>query len=292
MTTDEPATSGPAWGVPPTGLVLGGIASVQIGSAVAKGLFATAGPAGAAGLRVGLAALVLLAAWRPPLAGYTRPQLRVALLFGLVTAAMNLSFYEALDRIPLGVAVTIEFCGPLAVAVAGSRRALDRAWAALAAAGILLLAPWGGVHLDPWGVLFALGAATCWALYIYLSAQVGRAFPGGRGLALAMTAGGLALLPFSAFGAGTRLLTVPVLLGGLAVALLSSVIPYSLELEALRSLPTRVFGVLMSLEPAVAAIAGFLLLQQVLGWRALSAMVLVSVASIGASRTAATAPID
>src|SRR5947209_13257993 len=130
---------------------------------------------------------------------------------------MNLSFYEALDRIPLGIAVTIEFCGPLAVAVIGSRRALDALWAALAAAGIALLAPWGGVHLDTVGVLFALLAATCWAIYIYLSARVGQVFPVGGGLAIAMTAVGLALIPIGIAGAGTHLLDPRLLLGGFGV---------------------------------------------------------------------------
>jgi inner membrane transporter RhtA len=205
---------------------------------------------------------------------------------------MNLAFYEALERIPLGIAVTIEFCGPLGVAVAGSRRAMDGVWVVLAACGILLLAPWGGIHLDAWGVFFALVAATCWATYIYLSARVGRVFPGGGGLALAMTAGGIALLPFGIADAGVHLFEPRLLLGGLAVALLSSVIPYSCELEALRTLPTRVFGVLMSLEPAVAAVMGFLILHQVLSARALSAIVLVTAASVGASRSGENVPID
>lgn len=294
MTTTDRSTptQRAALGLPPTGLVLIGVASVQLGSAFAKGLFGSLGPGGTALLRVGCAAIVLLLIWRPRTGNHTARQIGLAALFGIVTAAMNFSFYEALDRIPLGIAVTIEFCGPLGVAVAGSRRALDGLWVLLAACGIVLLAPWGGIHLDGWGVLFALIAAACWATYIHLSARVGQVFPGGGGLALAMAAGGLVLLPIGIAGAGSNLFEPRLLLGGLAVALLSSVIPYSVELEALRYLPTRVFGVLMSLEPAVAAVMGFLILHQVLGLRALAAIVLVTAASVGATRTGTERIID
>jgi len=209
----------------------------------------------------------------------------MAALFGLVTAAMNFSFYLALDRIPLGVAVTLEFAGPLGVAVAGSRRLFDLAWVLLAAAGIVLLAPWGGLGLDPVGAGFALLAGMFWAGYILLSSRVGGIFSGGRGLALALSVGGVALLPIGIAGAGTHLLQPYLLLAGLAVALLSGVVPYSLELEALRSLPTRVFGILMSLEPAIAAAIGFVVLGQSLGFRDVLALALVSVASLGASRS-------
>lgn len=278
--------------IPPTGLVIIGVASVQLGSAVAKGLFSAVGPGGAACLRVALAALFLLALWRPRLGGHAAGGWTWAVVFGLAVAAMNFSFYMALDRIPLGVAVTLEFVGPLGVAVAGSRRALDLLWVILAATGILLLAPWGGASLNGTGMVFALMAGACWAMYIYLSAEVGRLFPDGSGLALAMTAGGLALLPVGILGSGSHLVEPRSLLLGVVVGLLSSVIPYSLELEALRSLPTRVFGVLMSLEPAVAALIGFLLLHQVLGVRAVMALGCVTVASFGAARGGGTAPID
>jgi inner membrane transporter RhtA len=155
---------------------------------------------------------------------------------------------------------------------------------ALAAGGILLLAPWGAFHLDLLGAVFALLAGAFWAAYIYLSQRVGRLFPGGAGLALAMVGGGVALLPVGIIAAGPALLQPELLLGGLAVAVLSSVVPYSLEMEALRHLHTRVFGVLMSSEPAVAAIFGFLILRQVLDLRAIVAILLVSAASLGASR--------
>ena len=279
--------------IPPTGLVVIGIASVQLGSAVAKNLFQSLGPGGMAFLRVALAACILMAVWRPGYRGQGARALALAALFGLVTAAMNFSFYEALDRIPLGIAVTIEFCGPLGVAIAGSRRALDVLFVLLATAGIVLLAPWGGMHLNVLGASLALVAAACWAAYIYLSQAIGRVFPGGGGLALAMAIGGLALLPIGVAGGGANLLEPHLLLGALSVSLLSSVIPYSCELEALRSLPAQVFGVLMSLEPAAAAIAGFLILHEVLGARELTAILLVTAASVGAARTGTSpAPID
>ena len=273
--------------VPPTGLVLLAVGCFQLGAAIAKGLFDSVGPAGAVFLRVGFAALILLLMWRPRLGGYARSDYGVAIIFGLALAGMNFAFYSALERIPLGVAVTLEFTGPLAVAVAGSRRLIDLLWVILAATGILLLAPlnlFGGVDLDPVGVALALLAGTLWGSYILLSARTGRVFPGGTGLALAMCVGALALVPVGVAEAGYALLDPRILLVGLGVAMLSSAIPYSLEMEALRKLPARVFGVLMSLEPAVAALVGFVVLGERLGPRALAAVVLVTMAAAGASR--------
>ncbi len=273
--------------VPPPVLVLLSITSTQIGAALAKGLFHSIGPTGAVFLRVGFAALVLLVVWRPSFRGYTWREFRWALLFGGVVAAMNLSFYVSLDRLPLGVAVTVEFVGPLGVALAGSRRVIDLFWVALAGAGILLLAPtglFGGASLDPLGVALALLAGVFWGAYILLSARVGRAFPGVTGLALAMGVAALLLVPVGVLGAGTVLFNWRFLLLGAGVALLSSVLPYSLELEALRRLPSRVFGVLMSLEPGIAALVGIVLLHEQLALRAVAALVLVTAASIGAAR--------
>jgi inner membrane transporter RhtA len=272
---------------PPTGLVLLSIGSVQLGAAIAKGLFDELDPTGTVLLRVGFAAIVLLVLWRPSVKGFARRGYLVAMLFGLALAAMNLSLYLALDRIPLGVAVTLEFVGPLGVAVAGSRRLLDLLWAVLAAAGILLLAPLnilGDANLDPVGVALALLAGLFWASYILLSARTGSAFPGGTGLVIALCVATVALLPVGIAGGGAALLDPWLLLAGFAVAMLSSAIPYSFELEALRKLPARVFGVLMSLEPAVAALIGFVVLDERLGPRALVAVVLVTVAAVGASR--------
>ncbi|MGB3634347.1 MAG: EamA family transporter [Rubrobacteraceae bacterium] len=263
------------------------VGSVQLGAAIAKSLFDEIGPSGTVFLRVGFAALVLLLLWRPRITGYTRREYLISALFGLALAAMNFSLYLAIDRIPLGVAVTLEFIGPLGVAVAGSRRALDLLWAVLAAGGILLLAPlglFGGVELDPVGVALALLAGLFWASYILLSARTGSIFPGGTGLVIALCLGTVVLAPVGIAGAGYALLDPWLLLVGFGVAMLSSAVPYSLELEALRKLPSRVFGVLMSLEPAVAAIIGFLILGERLGLRSIAAILLVTVAAAGASR--------
>jgi len=270
--------------VPPTGLVLGAVASVQFGAALAKTLFDDLGPGGTVFLRVLFAALLLLALWRPRLAGRPRDELLLASAFGVALAGMNLSFYGALDRIPLGVAVTFEFVGPLGVAVAGSRRALDLLWVVLAAAGILLLSDFGDFGgLDSAGVGLALLAGAFWAAYILLSARTGRVFPGGSGLALAMLVASVLLLPVGVADGGDGLLQPDLLIIGVGVAMLSSAIPYSLELEALRRLPQSVFGVLMSLEPAMAALAGFVVLGQDLRARELLAIVLVVAASAGAA---------
>jgi inner membrane transporter RhtA len=263
------------------GMVLAAAASLQVGAAFAVGLFDDVGPGGAVFLRLALAAAVLCALWRPPLP-HGR-ELRLVVAFGVALGLMNWSIYEAMDRIPLGVAVTIEFAGPLAVAVAGSRRPLDGLWIVLAAAGIVLLADPGGGSADAAGVLLALLAAACWSAYIVLSKRVGQVFPGGSGLALAMVVGMLVALPAGLHQGAGGLLEPHVLAVGLAVALASSVLPYSLELEALRRLPAAVFGVLMSLEPAVAALAGWVVLDQVLGVRELLAIALVVVASAGAA---------
>jgi inner membrane transporter RhtA len=280
-------------GPSPTVLTLLAIASVQLGSAIAKHLFSQLGPGGTTFLRVGFGAIVLLLVWRPSLRGHRPSQYAMAALFGLTVAAMNLSFYFALDRIPLGIAVTVEFLGPLGLAVAGSRRALDLLWVGLAGGGVVLLSPGaGGAHLDAMGIVFALMAGVFWASYILLSARVGQIFTGGRGLAIALAVGGIALLPLGIVSAGGHLADPRLLLGGLVVALLSAVIPYSLELEALRSLPARVFGVLMSMEPAAGALFGFLILRQVLEPRAIVALALVSVASLGASQTGAPLVVD
>ncbi len=263
------------------------IGSVQLGAAIAKGLFDELGPGGTVFLRIALGALVLLALWRPSFGGYGRGSYLVAALFGLTLVGMNYSIYMSFDRIPLGVAVTLEFVGPLGVAVAFSRRLLDGLWVLLAATGIVLLAPLdilGEVDLDPVGVLLAFLAGGFWAAYILLSARTGSVFPGGTGLVIALCVGTVILLPVGIADGGHALLDPRLLLVGFGVAMLSTVVPYSLELEALRRLPARVFGVLMSLEPAVAALVGFVVLGEKLGPRAIAAVVLVTVAAAGASR--------
>jgi inner membrane transporter RhtA len=270
--------------VPPPALVLAGIVSVQIGAALAKQLFGMTGAVGAVTLRLFFAAVVLLVVWRPSLR-ITRQELPVILGYGAVLAAMNLCFYQALTRIPLGMAVTIEFLGPLAVSIIGARRWLHGLWALLAAIGVFALTEAGGGGIAISGVLFALAAATCWGLYIPLGAALGARTSGGRGLALAMAIGGLISLPLGIADAGPSLFSPVALAAGFGVALLSSVLPYSVELEALRRIPPRVFGVLMSLEPAVAALVGLLVLGQSLRPAQWVAIACVVVASAGATRT-------
>jgi len=283
----EALNAGGAGGVP---LVLVAITSLQFGAALAGTIFDETGPAGTALLRALFAALILVAIWRPRPSAYSASDLRLVALFGLVLGAMNLCIYESFSRIPLGVAVTIEFAGPLGIAVALSRRRLDLACAALAALGIVLLADPGSGSVDVLGVVFALIAAACWAVYILVAQAAGRVFTGGRGVALAMSVAVVVPLVPGIVGAGSELLQPQWLAIGCAVALLSSVLPYSLETEALRRLPANVFGVLMSLEPGVAALAGFAVLGQDLRARDVVAIALVVVASIGVTRAGPTAP--
>jgi inner membrane transporter RhtA len=277
--------------VPPVVLVLLAISSVQFGAAIAKTLFDDVGPAGTVLLRMVLAAIVLMVLWRPGLRGHRPRDLWLVAVFGLVLAGMNLCFYAALDRIPQGVAVTFEMVGPLGVAVFGSRHARDLLWALLAIAGILLLSDFGRLGgLDAVGVGLALLAGSFWGAYILLSARVGRAFPGGHGLALALVAASVPLVPVGVADGGGSLLEPRILALGLAVALLSTAIPYSLELESLRRLPAGVFGVMMSLEPAAAALAGYVVGGETLGGRELAAIGLVVAASAGAATTAPEPP--
>ena len=261
-------------------LVVVAVTTLQVGAAFAVTLFDEIGAAGAAFLRLGIAAVILCAIWRPAL----RPPLLVPVAFGLALGTMNLAIYEAMARIPIGVAVTIEFLGPLGLAVALSRRPLDVVWVVLAAAGIVLLAnPFGTSDLDAAGVAFALLAAAAWSAYIPLSRKTGQLLPGAQGLAIAMVAGAVLAAPFGIADGGGDLLAPAILASAAVVALASSVIPYSLELEALRRIPARVFGVLMSLEPAVAALAGLIVLGQGLSATELLAIALVVVASAGAA---------
>jgi inner membrane transporter RhtA len=271
--------------VPPSVYVLTSIVSAQVGSAVAKSLFAALGPAATVSLRTAFAALILLLVWRPRLRDRSRADLLASLALGVTLAGLSLSFYSALERIPLGVAMTLEFAGPLGIALVGSRRRLDLLWALLAVAGIVVLSPIGGT-VDPLGAALALLGGAFWAGYILLSARIGRTIPGGGGLAMAMTVAALVTLPFG-LAASERVAAEPrLLVVALGVALLSSIVPFSLELEALRRMPVRVFGVLMSLEPAIAALVGLVLLGEALGLREAAAIGLVVTASVGATRTA------
>jgi inner membrane transporter RhtA len=268
-------------------LVLVGIVSVQAGAAAATTLFDEIGPAGTVFLRALFAALVLLPFARIAISDASPAARRNLVSFGVVLAGMNLCFYESLDRLPLGIAVTLEFVGPLGVALIGSRRPRDLVWALLAGAGILLLSGGvGGTEIDALGAAFALAAGGFWAAYILINARVGAAFPGIGGLAWAMALAAVLLSPFGLVGGGGDLADGEILAVGFAVGLLSSAIPYALELEALRRLPNAVFGVLMSLEPAAAALIGLVALDQGLAGNEVVAIVLVVIASAGALRNA------
>lgn len=275
--------------LPPVPAILLAIVSVQGGAALAKDLFPALGAVGTAAVRITLSALVLLAAFRPPLGRLTRAQWAAVVPYGVVLGAMNCTFYLALARIPLGLAVTLEFLGPLAVAVLGGRRLMDFLWVVLAAVGIALLAPWDrtSAHaLDPVGVALALFAGACWGAYILLGGRVSRRLSEGEGVATGMLFAALTILPFALAGGVLGRLTPGLLGAGLGVALLSSALPYTLELAALRVLPSRTFGILMSLEPAVAALAGLLFLRERLTPGQWAALALVSAASAGATLTA------
>jgi inner membrane transporter RhtA len=268
------------------GLVLSGIASVQLGSALATHLFDDIGPAGTVLLRTAFAAAVLSLFWRPAARGMSSSTLRDIGLFAITLGGMNLCFYEGLERLPLGIAVTLEFVGPLTVAIAGTRNRLDLVWVVLAAGGILLLAPDIGDGLDATGVAFALTAGAFWGCYILMSARVGRGPAGLGGLTTAMIAASILLLPVGIADGGGELADPRILVLAFGVAILSSAIPYTVELEALRRLPERVFGVLLSLEPAVAAVVGLLVLDQHLLGREIVAIALVVAASAGALSSA------
>lgn len=272
--------------IPPSGLVLLAILSVQVGAGFAKDLFSQLPPSAVVFLRIAMGALIMGVVARPRLKGLTRVDVGLGVAFGVTLGVMNLSFYEALARLPMGIAVAIEFLGPLGVAVAASRRRLDLLWVALAGSGVVLLAPWGtAASRISWaGIGFALVAAVCWAGYILLSAAVGQRFPGTTGLSFAMIVSFLLIAPVGIGTGGADLLQPELLLIGLGVGLLSSVIPYSIELEALRRMPKQVFGILMSLEPAVAAMVGLLVLGEVLDVREWAAIGCVVVASVGATR--------
>ncbi|EHN72613.1 EamA family transporter [Streptomyces coelicoflavus] len=269
----------------PVGLVLAGGLSVQFGAALAVSLMPRAGALGVVTLRLAVAAVVMLLVCRPRLRGHSRADWGTVVVFGIAMAGMNGLFYQAVDRIPLGPAVTLEVLGPLALSVFASRRAVNLVWAGLALAGVFLLGGGGFGALDPAGAAFALAAGAMWAAYIVFSARTGRRFPQADGLALAMAVGALLFLPLGIVESGAKLIDPMTLALGAGVALLSSVLPYTLELLALRRLPAPTFAILMSLEPAIAAAAGFLILDQALSATQSAAIALVIAASMGAVRT-------
>lgn len=282
--SSSPSAPGRLDRIPAVWLVVGGIFSVQFGAAIAKDLFGLVPPTAMVWLRLATSALILLAVVRPSFRGRSRRDWAVALAFGVSLMTMNWAIYQSFAEIPLGVAVTIEFLGPLTVAVVGSRRPRDLIWVALAGLGVALLG-FSPVGLTLRGALFALLAATAWAAYILLSKQTGARWPGLSGLAVASLVGFLVLAPPAVAEAGSLLLRPEVLLLGVTIGLLSSVIPYSLELIALRRISPRVFGILMSLEPAVAALAALVVLRELLTLTQWLALVCVVAASVGATRT-------
>ena len=271
--------------LPAVPAVLLSTASVQGGAAMAKGLFPLLGPAGTASLRVGISALVLLLLVRPRLGQLSAGQWRAVVPYGLALGLMNLLFYCSLARIPLGLAVTLEFIGPLGLALAGSRRWRDVVWALLAAAGIALIAPWHGQGLDLLGLAFALAAGGCWAVYIVLGRRTAAVLPGQQAVAIGMLFAALPVLPWG-IASGSLLGLTPhlLLLGGL-LALFSSVLPFTLEMQALRTLSTRTFSILMSLGPVAAALSGWLLLGERLLLTQWLAVGFIVVASVGATLT-------
>jgi inner membrane transporter RhtA len=293
--------------VPPPVLLGTGIVSVQVGAGLAARMFGTIPAAGVAGLRLWTATLLLAAFGARPAVRAVRSVIAerawrdaaVLVAFGVTLGIMNFSIYQAFARIPLGIAVTIEFLGPLAVAVASSRRLIDLAWVGLAATGVTLLGTSGvsvtrlgseaGSGSVLAGVLFAMTAAAAWACYILLSAATGRRFGGGTGLVVAMAVASVVVTPAAVASAGRALLKPAVLGGGLAIGVLSSVIPYRFELETLRRVPPRVFGIWMSLEPAVAALVGVVMLSQSLSAPQWIAVGCVIVASAGAALGGGTA---
>ncbi|MFD8789967.1 EamA family transporter [Streptomyces vinaceus] len=273
----------------PVALVIAAGISVQFGAALAVMIMPGAGAAGVVTLRLAAAALVLLLLCRPKVRGYARADWGTVVAFGVAMAGMNGLFYQSIDRIPLGPAVTLEVLGPLVLSVVVSRRLVSLLWAGLALAGVALLAGLGGGEgfggLDLLGVGFALGAGAMWAAYIVFSARTGRRFPQADGLALAMAVAAVLSLPLGVVEAGSALLVPSTLALGVGVAVLSSVLPYTLELLALRRLPAPTFAILMSLEPAIAATAGFLILGQAMSAVDALAIALVIAASMGAVRS-------
>lgn len=266
--------------------VLGSVTALAIGTSYAKHLFPLVGAQGTSALRVGFSALLLLLFWRPWRWKTSRVDAMTILRYGLTLGLMNLLFYMAIRTIPFGIAVAIEFTGPLTVAMLSSRRPIDFLWVGCALVGLLLLLPLGGgPTLDPAGVLYAMGAAACWGLYIVFGKRAGH-LHAGHTVSLGLLAASLVVVPVGVAHAGMALLEPKILLAGLLVALVSSAIPMSLEMMALKRLPKETFGILISMEPAVAALWAMLLLHEQLAgvqWLAIGCTV---VASVGSTMTA------
>ncbi|MDR6781819.1 inner membrane transporter RhtA [Pedobacter africanus] len=269
--------------IPPLPAVLLAIISVQGGAAIAKGLFPLLGAAGTASVRIGFSALILLTAYRPNLKQLSPQQWKAVIPYGISLGAMNVIFYFAIERIPLGLGVTLEFIGPLLLAVFGSKRAIDFLWVALAALGIACIAPWGDQGADLLGMCLALLAGAFWAGYIVLGGRISKLMDGGQAVAIGMIFASAIVLPFGIAGGILNHFSPVMLLSGITLALLSSAIPFTLEMSALKKMPARTFSILMSLEPAVAALCGLLFLKEMLSFYEWLAVALVIIASAGAT---------
>ncbi|MEO0645824.1 MAG: DMT family transporter [Cyanobacteria bacterium J06650_10] len=268
----------------PFGFLLIAMLSIQFGSALAKSLFDDLGPWGVVALRVSFSAAILFAIWRPKLHSQVKSHFKLIVAYGVIMACMNATFYAAIDRIPLGIAISLEFTGPLGLAALKSQRWRDLFWSALAAVGILLLTPLSGASIDPNGIALALLAGFFWALYILLAAQIGPALPGVEGLSWGLLVGTIILLPIGIATAGNALLNPKLMIISAGVAVLSTALPYACEIAALRSIPVKVFGVMLSIEPMMGALSGFLILGETLSSRSLTACLLVSIAAAGAAQ--------
>lgn len=271
--------------IQPIPAVILAIISVQCGAAIAKGLFQEIGAAATASLRIGLSAIILLVAFRPRISNLNAKQWKYVILYGLSLGAMNMVFYMAIERIPIGLGVTLEFVGPLVLAIFSSKRASDFIWVVLASAGIALIAPWSSSGLNIIGVLLALLAGGFWAAYIILGGRISKIMKGGEAVAIGMLFATILILPFGIFSGGLSNLNPKLLSLGAALALLSSAIPFTLEINALKQLPARTFSILMSLEPAMASLAAFVFLQEYLSVTECIAVACVVIASIGSAVT-------
>ena len=276
--------------VVPIAVLIVAMVCFQLGAVVAKGLFPAVGAAGAVALRMALASLMLLAVWRPWRLRLRPREARVIVAYGLAMGFMNFFFYLSLSSIPLGIAVALEFAGPLALAMAASRRLVDFLWILMAALGLLALLPVGleSKSLDPSGVVYGLAAGVCWALYIFFGRKAGAAH-GGQTTALGMVVGAIVIVPIGAAQVGAQLFSPAILPAALGVALLSSALPYSLEMLAMPRLPTRTVGVLMSLDPAFGALSGLCFLGEHLSWIQWAAIASIMAASAGSAATSRTA---
>lgn len=266
--------------------LLGSLLSLCIGSTYAKTLFPVLGAQGVSALRIGLAMFMLMLAFRPWRRHWQASDVAPLTLYGMTLGVMNLLFYKAIGRIPVGLAIAIEFTGPLAVALWNSRHARDLLWVGLVVLGMALILPLQGLDapgaLDASGIGFALGAAVCWALYIVFGQRVARRY-GSDATPMGMLVAALLVVPIGAFEAGGLLLQAQWWLPGLAVALLSSAVPYALEIYALEHLPRQTFSILLSLEPVVGALTGWLMLTEALSGQQIMAMALLVVASMGSA---------